>query len=288
MAGRSPGPPEPGHDAGRGAVLGVGRGDDGGIHGTRGGADGRVDAGDPTRGAGADPAAGLHDRGRGDVGAGDWRQLGDLQRGQRGRARAAALSGLRRDRHGVDGVPHDGFRDLLVSPPEFLELQERARSFAVLGGYRGVLACVGRRDRPERVQGAVATAEVFEALGIDARLGRTFGPDDDRPGADPVVVLSHDLWQRTFGGDRSILGRGIDVNGVRTTVVGVMPPDFDLNDEGIEIWQPLGLDRANRDNRGSHFLNLVGRLADGVSVIAARRELSDLVAGWQEASPEAG
>ncbi len=184
--------------------------------------------------------------------------------------------------------PTLGFETFWVSPPEFLELQERTRSLEVVGGYRGSQTSIGGGERPERVQGAVATAEIFQALGVDARLGRTIGPDDDVPGAEPVAVLSDDLWRRTFGGDPGVVGRGIDVDGVRTTVIGVMPPGFDLNDEGIEIWQPLGLDRAQPGGRGSHYLNLVGRLAEGVSVVGARRELTDLVAGWQEATPGAG
>lgn len=188
----------------------------------------------------------------------------------------------------ASAFPTLGFETFWVSPPEFLELQERARSFEMLGGWRGSQTSVGGGERPERIQGAVATAEVFEVLGVSALFGRTFGPDDDRPDAAPVAVLSHELWERSFGGDRSIVGREIEVDGALTTVLGVMPPGFDLRDEGIEIWEPLGLDRGMRTNRGSHFLNLVGRLAPGVSVQSARTELEGLVAGWEEASAGAG
>jgi predicted permease len=184
--------------------------------------------------------------------------------------------------------PTMGFETFWVSPPEYLEFEERTRAFDVVGAYRGTQTSVGGGDRPERVQGAVATAQLFEALGVEARIGRTYGRDDDRPGAEPVVVLSYELWQRTFGGEADVVGRAIDVDGTRTTVVGVMPLGFDLNDEGIELWLPLGLDPTNPGGRGSHFLNLVGRLADGVGMTGAERELTDLVLGWQEANPGDG
>lgn len=184
--------------------------------------------------------------------------------------------------------PSMGFETFWVSPPEYFELRERARSFAVIGAYRGSQTSVGGGERPERVQGAVATAELFEALGVSARIGRTFGTDDDRPGAAPVVVLSHELWSRSFGADRGIVGREIEVDGAFATVLGVMPPGFDVRDEGIEIWEPVQLDPALRSNRGSHFLNLVARLAPSASVESAGTELAALVAGWEEASPGAG
>ncbi len=184
--------------------------------------------------------------------------------------------------------PSMGFETFWVSPPEYLELSERARSFETIGAYRGSEASVGGGERPERVPGAYATAEVFEALDVPAALGRVYTRDEDIAGAAPVAVLSHELWQRTFGGDPAVVGADIDLDGVRTTVVGVMPAGFDLNDEGIELWRPLALDPSDPGSRGSHFLNLVGRLNDGVAVEAAQAELAELVAGWSEANPGDG
>ncbi|NNF38450.1 MAG: ABC transporter permease, partial [Gemmatimonadetes bacterium] len=181
--------------------------------------------------------------------------------------------------------PTMGFETFWVSPPEYLEFRERTRTFAQVGAYRGSPASVGGGERPERVPGAVATAELFEVLGVSARYGRTFGPDDDRPGAEPVVLMSWELWQRSFGADPDLVGTSIDVDGVNATVVGVMPPGFDLNDEGIELWEPLGLDPTNPGGRGSHYLNLVGRLARGTDIAAAEREVDELVRGWDEANP---
>ncbi len=181
--------------------------------------------------------------------------------------------------------PSMGFERFWVSAPEYLELGERARSFEVIGAYRASEASVGGGERPERVPGAVASAELFEALGVAPRLGRIYTRDEDVAGAAPVVVLSHELWERAFGSDAGVVGRDIDVNGVSSTVVGVMPPGFDLDDGGIEIWRPLGLDPLDPGSRSSHYLELVGRLNDDVDVRAATAELDELVAGWQEANP---
>lgn len=181
--------------------------------------------------------------------------------------------------------PTMGFDEFWVSPPEYFELGERARSFAALGGYRQTQANVGGGDRPERVVSTIATASLFDVLGVRPQLGRTFSADEDVPGGPPVVVLGNALWRQTFGGARDIVGRSIEVNGTPTTVVGVMPPGFDLEDAGIELWVPARLDPANRQNRGSHFLRVIGRLAPGVTVERASAELDDLVAAWAELNP---
>lgn len=184
--------------------------------------------------------------------------------------------------------PSMGFETFWVSPPEYLEFAERTRSFETVGAYRGSEVSVGGGERPERVPGAYGTAQLFEALDVTPQLGRVYTREEDIAGAAPVVVLSDALWQRTFGADPSIVGRDIDVNGMRSTVVGVMPPGFDLNDEGIELWRPLALDPSDPGGRASHYLNLVGRLNDGVAFESAERELVDLVAGWEEANPGDG
>jgi predicted permease len=181
--------------------------------------------------------------------------------------------------------PTLGFDEFWVSPPEYMELQERARSFEVLGAYRQGQLSIGGGDRPERVNAAVASATLFEALGVPPLLGRTYTREEDLPGAEPVIVLSHELWQRSFAADPGLVGRSIDANGVPRTVIGVMPPGFDVDESGIEAWQPLALDPANRENRGSHFLYVIGRLAPGVAHGSAVTELGQLVDGWQVQNP---
>jgi putative ABC transport system permease protein len=96
------------------------------------------------------------------------------------------------------------------------------------------------------------------------------------------VILSHELWQRAFGGQAGIVGQTVQVNGLPREVIGIMPPGADVMDNRTEIWVPLGLNPGNRQNRGSHFLYLVGRLKDGVTAQAAQSELSALIQNWGE------
>ena len=119
-------------------------------------------------------------------------------------------------------------------------------------------------DTPERVNAVNATWTLFRSLGVPAYRGRVFNEQDDLPNSAPVALVSYELWQRAFGGDPSLVGKQIDIDGQKTTVLGIMPRGFDLHDSNAEIWLPMGLDPANRQNRGSHFLYLVGRLKPGV------------------------
>jgi putative ABC transport system permease protein len=109
--------------------------------------------------------------------------------------------------------------------------------------------------------------------------GRTFDQAEDLPNGPRVAVLSYELWQSAFGG-AAVLGTAVDINSVRRIVVGIMPPGFDVADQRVQLWLPLGLDPANRQNRGSHFLYLIGRLAPGSTLASARGELETILAGW--------
>jgi predicted permease len=102
------------------------------------------------------------------------------------------------------------------------------------------------------------------------------------PGPPPtaaIAILSHELWQTSFGG-RPIVGERVEIDSVRREVIGIMPRGADVMDNRTEIWLPLGLNRANRQNRGNHYLFLIGRLKDGVTQQAAEAELNDLIREW--------
>ena len=95
------------------------------------------------------------------------------------------------------------------------------------------------------------------------------------------MILSHQLWQNAFG-SQNVIGQTVEVNGLPREVIGVMPPGVDVMDNRTEIWMPLGLNPGNRQNRGSHFLYLIGRLKDGVTPLAAQTELTSLIQNWGE------
>jgi len=181
--------------------------------------------------------------------------------------------------------PTMGFDEFWISPPEYRELQERARSFSAIGAWRTGRVNVAGAESPVRVTSAIATAEFFTALGVAPVLGRTFSADEDTPNGPAVAVISHGLWQRVFGADPQLVGNRIQIDGAPTTITGVMPPGFDIEDEGVDVWVPAQLG-SQPTNRASHYLHLVGRLAPGVSLDLAGSELRTLVAGWRETTPE--
>ena len=181
--------------------------------------------------------------------------------------------------------PSLGFDKFWVSPPEYFELRERASSFKEIGAYRAAAVNLSEGDIPERVNAVNVTATLFKVLGVGALRGRVFNDQEDLPNAEPVAVISYELWQRAFAGDPALVGKQIDLDGRKTLVLGVMPPGFDIHDSRGEIWLPMGLDPSNRQNRGSHFLYLVGRMKQGVGLRQANAELNTLLARWGEVTP---
>ena len=142
-------------------------------------------------------------------------------------------------------------------------------------------------DRPRRVRYAQVSSDLFTALGVPPRAGRTIRAEETLPGADPVIVLSEEIWRSAFAADPGLVGGTVDVNGRRRTVIGIMPSGFDVFDQGVEVWLPLSIDPANRSNRGNHYLYLVGRLARGVTMVQSRNEMETLLAQWPLASQPA-
>jgi putative ABC transport system permease protein len=181
--------------------------------------------------------------------------------------------------------PTLGFDKFWVSPPEYLELRERSKSYTDIAAYRTAAANISEGTRPERVNAVFVTANMFAVLGVPPRLGRAFTAEQDLPNSEPVAVLSDGLWRRAFGADPAIVGKQVDIQGLKRTVVGVAAPGFDLHDAHAEIWLPLGLDPANRQARGSHYLYLVGRLKPGVSTAQAQSELLSLIRQWSTLNP---
>jgi putative ABC transport system permease protein len=178
--------------------------------------------------------------------------------------------------------PTMGFDKFWVSAPEFFELRERSRSFDGLALYNTGQSSLEGTSEPMRVASASASAALFHVLGVEALHGRVYTDDEDRPGGEAVAVLSYELWQRAFGSDLSWIGRRVEVDGVPRTVLGVMPPRFDIDAQGVEIWLPLALDLGNLPGRASHNYYVVGRLAPGVTLDSARAELKSLLVSWKE------
>ncbi len=164
-----------------------------------------------------------------------------------------------------------------LSTPELLELQRDSRSFESLAGYANGTATFGDITHPIRVRAAYTTWEFASTLGVPPSRGRYFDATEDVPGDPRAVVLGHDLWVRSFGADPGVVGRAVLLDGYRVTVVGIMPPGFEFPSREIQAWLPYGIERTDlaRD-RGSHSLQVVGRLRRGTSLQTAQAELAAL------------
>ena len=182
--------------------------------------------------------------------------------------------------------PALGFDQFWVSAPEFVEFRERQRSFDDVGAYRAGAVNLGTSDQPRRVNSAIVTSELMPVLGVQPMRGRQFTRADTLPGAEDVAVLSAEIWQSAFGGDESVVGRVIPIDGVPTRVVGIMPPGYDVHDSKVQVWLPLTLDPASPGNRGGHFLYLVGRLKQGVGMAQARADVESMLAQWGVLNPK--
>jgi predicted permease len=178
--------------------------------------------------------------------------------------------------------PSLGFDQFWISAPEFVEFRERNRSFQDVGAYRAGAVNLGTQDQPRRVNSAIVTSELMPVLAVPPLRGRHFTRADTLPGAENVAIISHEIWQTAFAGDTAVLDRVLRIDGTPTRIVGIMPAGYDVHDSKVQVWLPLTLDPANPGNRGGHFLYLVGRLRDGVSLAQAGADVDRMLVEWGE------
>lgn len=171
------------------------------------------------------------------------------------------------------------YPEFSVSPPNFLDWQKQAKSFASLAAVGGqALNLTGDRE-PQRLIGAKITAQYFDVYGIKPILGRAFLPEEDAPGRNHVVILSHAFWQRAFAGAPDVVGRTLPLNGEPHTVVGIAPPNFGAQNK-MDAWVPMAFtaEETASDNRGAHYINVTGRLRPGVTATQADAEMKVIAA----------
>jgi putative ABC transport system permease protein len=171
-------------------------------------------------------------------------------------------------------------RQLGVSRLDFLDWRDAARSFSHLAVLSGASLNVSEQGRPaEQYNGTYGAANLFELVGQRPQIGRDFSAADDSPGAEPVVIVSDSVWKSRYAADRAVLGRTIKINDRVCTIIGVMPPEmkFPFNND---MWLPFALlpppfQQAKRSVRN---LQVIGRLARGVTLPQARSEIDTIVA----------
>lgn len=139
---------------------------------------------------------------------------------------------------------------------------------------------------PEKIEGRRVSANLFSLLGVKPQLGRTFTPEEDRPGTDGVVLLSYLLWQRRFSGDPNIIGKSLRLNDVSRTVVGVMPANFQFPTREDELWVPIAFTSEEAANRNRHYLEVLGRLKPGISAQQAQADMTTVATRLQQQYPD--
>jgi putative ABC transport system permease protein len=186
-----------------------------------------------------------------------------------------------------ENATHLGFPKNTPSPPNFVDWQRQNAVFTGMAAMAERSFNLTGVGEPERLDGRRVSANLFDLLGVPPVLGRTFVPEDDRPGAH-VVILSDSLWQRRFGSDPSIIGGAVTLNGENYTVIGVMPRSVQLPAYGNwrdQLWVPIAFTNDEATERGSHFLDVVARIKPGITLKQAQAEMETIAARLAQQYP---
>lgn len=172
-----------------------------------------------------------------------------------------------------------------ISVQDLAVWQERQTSFERIGAYGfAPMNLSDEEGRPERVPGGQLTTAAFEAVGVQPLYGRGFRDGDDKSGAEPVILLSHDLWRERYGTSTAIIGKTIRANGVQRTVIGVMPDKFAFPIRE-SVWTPLSIDPlATPRGQGPQY-QLIGRLKRGVRIAQAKAQMSTIASQLEREYP---
>ena len=173
--------------------------------------------------------------------------------------------------------PNGGLRHFWVSPPEYLDLKRDAMGFEAVEGWANFGVNLAGASEPVRSTAGFVTGGLLPMLGVTPIQGRLLSPQDDAANAPLTAVISYGLWQRAFGGEASVLGRDIRMNGNPCTVVGMMPRGFAFPPGELdppELWVPLQIDPARPGGRGSHYVNVLALLKAGTGTVQAQAEMT--------------
>jgi putative ABC transport system permease protein len=175
----------------------------------------------------------------------------------------------------VPVIPH--------SEDMYLHYLESARSLEAMAVFSNDNVNLITEGEPQRLYAARVTQPYFDVLGVRPFIGRAFSEGEDRPGAEPVAILGYSVWEQSFGRDRSVVGRLVEMDGVQRRIIGVMPEAFAVSEESV--WVPLVIDPAEPD-AGSLGLIGIGRLAEGATVESANTEMQDLLTRYAEVNTD--
>ncbi len=179
-----------------------------------------------------------------------------------------------------------GFANNTPAPANYVDWQARNRVFTDMAATRFVTASLTGDGQPEQLSGKKVTPNFFDVLGVQPVAGRPFSAEEDKSRS-AVVVLGYNLWRRRFGGDDSVIGRTILLNGIQTKVVGVMPQDFFFGDrKNSDYWVPMAFTPEQWARRQTHFLTVVARLKPDVTTQQAQQDMERVAVDLQKQYPE--
>lgn len=186
-----------------------------------------------------------------------------------------------------ESLPSKNLNQIPASGGNYLDWKQQNHVFEQMGTAfalpeYGFNIMTGRE--PERVPGGKASSGFFDVIGARMALGRPFSLEEDRPGAEPVAIIGHDLWQRRFGSDPAVIGRSMNVDGVPRTIVGVLPATFNVFGRQ-DVWIPIAINEAGAD-RGNRTYGVFARLKPGVTAERAQAEMELIAAGIAREHPE--
>lgn len=177
-------------------------------------------------------------------------------------------------------MPEARISQLAVAHAEYLDYRAETRLMEEVGAWTERPVILTGSGEPAKLTAAQTTAPLWKVLGIEPSLGRLLLGGDDVAGAEPVVVLGHALWKSRFGGDPSVVGRSLDLDGTPRRVVGVMPAGFQFPRPEVQLWLPFTLDPTRRDN---HHLSVLGRMRPTTTFAMLQPEMDAIVARWAKA-----
>jgi putative ABC transport system permease protein len=178
-----------------------------------------------------------------------------------------------------------GLDKFSVSPANYLDWKAQNSTFEQMAIYFDTGLSLSTSNDPLPLIGAAVSSDFFSVLRVNAMQGRTFTPDEERPGRDQVVVIGHGLWQRAFGANPNIIGQTLTLNSRSFTVVGIMPAGFEFPREA-ELWVPLAWADNERQIRSSHDYLVIARLKQNVSLQQAQSEMSTISSRLEQQYPE--
>jgi putative ABC transport system permease protein len=172
-----------------------------------------------------------------------------------------------------------------INLPDFREWRARNRSFEAMAAFSVENYNISGNEEPERVTGAVASADLFKVMGVNPAQGRAFLSEEEQYGKHRVVVLSDGLWRRRFGAQTRLDGQTLKLNGEIFTVIGVAPRWFQFPYQNVMLWIPLATpDNSEYNTRGNFWLDVVGRLKKGVTAAQAQSDMTGIQRRIEEGS----